>query len=342
MAINISRFYGRERMELDCEILTPMFLGGADQNAELRAASFKGLLRYWWRIASGFRFHSAADLYSEEARLFGSSDEGCGKSRITVEVVPGDNLARSKNGFNNPGNINHSEVRGSRVNPLNYLAGMGLIHFRRGVLHSYFQPSGHFNLVITAQPKGVEALLPLFKAFAAAGGRSRNGWGSLDVSFEKGLFNASAVLPAVIKPFDEAFEFDYPHCLGKDSKGLLLWKTRSVTQSWEDCLRDLANIYVKTRLCLNLSPQGRQERHLLGYPVTNHKVEKWNRHASALRLLVRKTESGSYRGYILHVPHLFSRKMWPESKVQQQKNIWRKVHSQLDGLMPRATMEVLL
>ena len=343
MAINISRFHGRERIEFDCEILTPMFLGGADQNAELRAASIKGLLRYWWRVASGYRFHAALELYSAEAKLFGSPDDGSGKSKVMVEVVPGDDLTVSKVKFRTIEKIDHSEVDSGRVDPLGYLAGMGLIHFRNGILHSYFQPGGHFRLIITARPRDVEVLLFLFKAFAAAGGRSRNGWGSLAITEKNGFSKPSApALQPVIKPFDDVFNCDYPHCLGADTKGLLLWKTRGVTKSWEDCLRELADIYVKTRLSLNIKDRGKQERHILGYPVTHHSVYGWNRHASGLRLLVRKSETGLYSGYVLHLPHLFSKKMWGDLDAGKQKNIWRKVHTKLDGLMRRAAMEELL
>ncbi|WP_456386496.1 hypothetical protein [Desulfolithobacter sp.] len=34
MKINIARFYRQERLKLDCEVVTPLFLGGADQEAE--------------------------------------------------------------------------------------------------------------------------------------------------------------------------------------------------------------------------------------------------------------------------------------------------------------------
>jgi hypothetical protein len=110
----------------------------------------------------------------------------------------------------------------------------------------------------------------------------------------------------------------------------------------------LADIYVKTRLSLNIKARGKQERHLLGYPVTHHSVPGWQRHASALRLLVRKSETGLYNGYILHVPHLFSKKMWGELDAGKQRSIWHKVHEKLDGsvgvdgLMQRASMEELL
>ena len=50
MAFYISRFKGMESQEFEVEIVTPLFLGGADPNkAELRAPSIKGALRFWWR-----------------------------------------------------------------------------------------------------------------------------------------------------------------------------------------------------------------------------------------------------------------------------------------------------
>lgn len=53
MSINISRFINREPAEFTVEVLTPMFLGGANGDAELRAAPLKNAIRYWWRITQG-------------------------------------------------------------------------------------------------------------------------------------------------------------------------------------------------------------------------------------------------------------------------------------------------
>jgi CRISPR-associated protein Cmr1 len=40
-----------ETIEAVYRIVTPMFIGGADQkpNDGVRAPSFKGMLRFWWR-----------------------------------------------------------------------------------------------------------------------------------------------------------------------------------------------------------------------------------------------------------------------------------------------------
>jgi CRISPR-associated protein Cmr1 len=318
-----------------------MFLGGADQNAQLRAAPFKGLLRYWWRIANGCQFNETTELYEEESKLFGSPDEKQGKSRVTIQVEPGKELQTSKDPFRNPGNVKHPEVgKNGTVNPLGYLAGMGLIQ-NASVKYRYFVPGGRFRIFIVAKLEDITPAVILFEKFAAAGSRSRNGWGSLAVDGRsQSEAKAGNFLQSTIKPFAETLAVDYPHCLGADKKGLLLWKTRNAAGSWEDCMRNLAEIYIQTRLALNIKGNDRQDRHLLGYPVTHHSVSKWQRHASGLRLFIRKPATGSYRGYILHVPHLFSKKMWDKPAIEQER-LWKNVHAKLDALAERALLEEL-
>lgn len=69
-------------IEARFRIVTPMFLGGADRQAEeIRPASVKGMLRFWWRALQWqqFRGNAGTDekalrlLHTEEARLFGSA-----------------------------------------------------------------------------------------------------------------------------------------------------------------------------------------------------------------------------------------------------------------------------
>jgi CRISPR type III-B/RAMP module RAMP protein Cmr1 len=61
-------------IKLVLEVVTPAFVAGADQrDVELRAASIKGLLRWWWRASEGHRFRDLDDLVQEEGRFFGSA-----------------------------------------------------------------------------------------------------------------------------------------------------------------------------------------------------------------------------------------------------------------------------
>lgn len=345
MAINISRFYRRERLKLECEIITPMFLGNANQEAELRAGPFKGLLRYWWRVANGCFYKTEEEMLFHENRIFGSSDASQGgKSQVTLEVKEIADIVPQKKEFRSLGTVFHPECERTnyRISPLGYLAGIGLIHFKKGVQHSYFPPGARFECSVTVNGQvldEVKDILGLWSKFGAIGSRCRNGWGSFMVKWPYSF------RPSVQK-IDQAFNRDYPHCLAEDQKGHLCWKTKRRRGSWEEAMKDLAEIYVSIRVGnkkknikgLDVVHGPLPERHLLGYPVTNHHLNlphwgKNGRHGSALRLIVRK-EGDQFRGYILHLPHLFSKRMWKDEK-ERQVEIWRKVHHSLDSLCER-------
>jgi len=84
MRINVSRFMSRETAEFSIEVLTPMFLGGADGNGELRAAPLKNAIRYWWRIVLGELSHQ--DLLKEEQSLFGGVTGEANRSLVDLVV----------------------------------------------------------------------------------------------------------------------------------------------------------------------------------------------------------------------------------------------------------------
>lgn len=76
-----------QRIKATYRVTTPMFLGGAEHQAELRAPSIKGLLRYWWRALAWSRIQDVADLRRQESELFGSSDENIGQSKVLLRLT---------------------------------------------------------------------------------------------------------------------------------------------------------------------------------------------------------------------------------------------------------------
>jgi CRISPR-associated protein Cmr1 len=68
------------KMEVTLKTVTPMFLGGAEPNiqAELRAPSIKGALRFWYRAID-------PEYKINEPKIFGSTDEGQGKFFLTLD-----------------------------------------------------------------------------------------------------------------------------------------------------------------------------------------------------------------------------------------------------------------
>ena len=75
----------REWIRFKLTVLTPAFISGADQKeSEFRAASVRGLLRWWWRATVG-HLYALPELAVHEARIFGSTSEGL-KSCVSVSV----------------------------------------------------------------------------------------------------------------------------------------------------------------------------------------------------------------------------------------------------------------
>lgn len=74
------------------EIITPCFCGGAEpeKQAEIRAPSIRGQLRWWFRTLGGFKALAPMNLRDQEDMIFGSAagDEGtAGKLIIRVGVL---------------------------------------------------------------------------------------------------------------------------------------------------------------------------------------------------------------------------------------------------------------
>lgn len=69
-----------------CQTITPMFLHGADGSTpELRPASIKGVLRFWWRALYG---HLPLDqLKKLEGEIFGSTDQKLGRSPFSIRIL---------------------------------------------------------------------------------------------------------------------------------------------------------------------------------------------------------------------------------------------------------------
>lgn len=63
------------KLSVHMKLVSPAFVGGADQSkAELRVASLRGLLRFWWRATQPPM--NIQQLRDEENKLFGSTDTG--------------------------------------------------------------------------------------------------------------------------------------------------------------------------------------------------------------------------------------------------------------------------
>lgn len=65
------------KLEYECEVLTPMVIGGAgEETTEIRVPSVKGMLRYWWRVMQAYSGITDINLLRDkEGMLFGCIGE---------------------------------------------------------------------------------------------------------------------------------------------------------------------------------------------------------------------------------------------------------------------------
>ncbi len=195
-------------------------------------------------------------------------------------------------------------------------------------------------------PDDFKTIIQLAAWFGTLGSRSRNGWGSLLIQGEDIkdtgalLAGTPEILHKASRPLNECLHLDWPHALGRDDKGLLIWRSEDFID-WQQAMKYLAEIKIAFRTKLPVNG-GFQYRHLLAYPVTHHTVNSWPnqaRLANQLRFKVVKHD-GNYYALAFHLPTALPQKLAKKlghlvPSEQQQCQVWQQVHRVLDGQMNR-------
>jgi CRISPR-associated protein Cmr1 len=332
----------------DISFVTPTFLGDAEQKGRWRTPPFKAQLRQWWRVAyaasHGFRV-SVADMRREEGLLFGNAwlTNAFAKSRVRLRLDRWEEgKLRSWQGLEQSA-VFHPEVQRThfRVGPHAYLA-YGPLDGRGGT-----ELANKGNAAIQAAESAmlgvalpdndaplVDHALWLMDRYGTVGGRSRNGWGSYGLKPMDDTPALSGTVP--LRDWRDCLTLDWPHAIGKDEKGALIWQTAPHVD-WKALMRTLAIVKIGLRTQFrfntgNYSPRT-EDRHWLSYPVTNHSVAAWGRNArlpNQLRFKVRRTQKGQLVGVIFHMPHLPPKAFNPDRPAIEA--VWRCVHAFLDAL----------
>lgn len=351
-----------DRMTTGIRFLTPAFLGDAEGKGRWRTPPFKALLREWWRIAAAKAHgYDWRRLREAEGELFGHAflkhNDHTWASRSRVRI----RLSEWRPGALSNWNVNvtpvqHREVQrqGGRIDPLLYL-GYGPLTFRgRTTLtrEPAIAAGETAELEIWPLDAVLKATLELIHAFGTLGGRCRNGWGSIALERQRGtsLEDMRKLAERHARPLEACLQQDWPHAFGKDHRGLLCWRTKQTYHLWEEALRELADVKIKfrTNLTWKHNPTKLDDRHILAYPVTNHKVANLSQERLANQLRFKVVQDGSrFRGLAYHLPHkvpatpktgsLYSKfSSHDRSQVlARQRQIWQRVHGVLDREMTR-------
>ena len=274
-----------KRFETEIRFLTPAFLGDAFQKGRWRTPPFKALLREWWRIAAAKQHdYDWKSLREAEGLLFGHAflERGgrtwASRSRVLIRLAP---WAKGGLGAWNeqPETVRHPEVQfnNGQIDPFLYL-GYGPLTYQNGVRlvrPPAIKAGETAGLVIHSTDEKVPAVARLIHAFGTVGSRCRNGWGSIALACHEAMTadEIRGLAEAYARPLKECLQLDWPHAFAKDRRGVCLWQIGPFG-SWNDAMKKLAEIRIGVRTSVPLaSGHGPvQERHVLGYPTTNHLV----------------------------------------------------------------------
>lgn len=326
-----------ETRSFQLTFLTPAFLGDAQQSGAWRVPPFKALLREWWRIAAAAPHFDHRRLREQEGVLFGNAWLASGASRSKVRMAlehwsPGKSLS-----FADESKITHPSVKfpiGSQL----YL-GYGPLVIDKATKKTALKKNAALqadetNTFSLAWPESVESIphtLQLIDWFGTVGGRSRNGWGSVALGLDALRADHPRLAP-VLRDLRECLRLDWPHAIGKDTKGPLIWQSRETFANWKDAMTFLARTKIGFRCHLPFAGgaphRQAQDRHLLAYPVTNHAIAGMGRDARLANQLRFKLfrDGDKLRARIYHTPHACP---LPMNNLNQLA-VWQKVHAWLD------------
>jgi CRISPR-associated protein Cmr1 len=339
---------------------TPAFLGNVDQQAQWRTPPIKALIRQWWRVvvAQDTALDVAA-LRRAEARLFGTaSDNGALRSQQSQLRIRLDNWADGmmRQWPGDEPREGHPEV--GRVGTELYL-GYGPLDYDKATRQAKLNTSRSSGVQRTAidgksraglrlrlpavATAELQAALQLVQWFGTLGSRSRNAWGSLHLDARDGAALqplSVAALNPWLRPWRQCLKLDWPHAIGCDDRGPLVWRTPE-RATWREVMRDLARIKIAFRTQAAPFPDERpgalRSRHLIAYPVTNHDVQLpgWGRNGrlpNQLRFKLQRTGSNRLRGVIVHLPCHLPPPLAAgvQGRLPDELSLWQDVHRVLD------------
>jgi CRISPR-associated protein Cmr1 len=167
------------RLTFDLEFITPAFIGGANQQAELRPASFVGLLRWWWRALKGEC--NIEKLREEEIKIFGGDGKMASPVYLRVEgdVSKGSDLI---NEYKLSWNFDRNRRALSGPH-----AGVGYLYYSMVALNKrreFIKAGSRLKLTLIGKDeflKHYTASLWALVFLGGVGARSRRGGGNLTV-----------------------------------------------------------------------------------------------------------------------------------------------------------------
>lgn len=284
----------------ECQIITPMFLAGADgRTPELRPASLKGALRYWWRAMHGHL--SVDELRKREVELFGGGGDDGRRSRVSVTISPHTLTIKQvlpEKRISTPSPTEINPDRKINADLFIYLAYGA--HERE-----YIDAGGKFNVTFRydnqiSLENDLVKPFQMVSYFGGLGAKSRNGYGCFKI------LSSSDTIAYVDSEPDHLLK-DVKYGLLRDytafSDKMKLYKTKMLFPSWNKALETVGTAYVMGKRGLE-NAHDYSKRAYVAAPITQSGIS-WHkdRHAKQYFLSVTRNSANNYKGWILFLPY---------------------------------------
>ncbi len=326
-------------LKSEFSFVTPAFLGGAEQRAELRAPAFKSLLRYWWRIAvakeSGYNVEI---IRSKEAQIFGSVFNQTLSSKVTVSVTEVEQLKiETKSPQNWSRKIDPSDRRsgdvvsylgyGAYVGPGKFADGRSAFTPREGGTRAVVQGTARIEIrdrgLNSEQLGELNRAMVLLANFGSVGNKSRNGFGSFylaDKTCAEFYRDKGSAIKLASRSYLETVNWPSSIALDENNQPCI-WATES-DSNWLGIMQEYAKIkknlyqFAKNR---DRQPNGKAGRDMLGTHLP--------RFPSQLHFVVHPTnpDFSRYRGTLIHIPVSKNEKI-----SQNEVSFWSDIYARLD------------
>lgn len=297
----INRLQGiSEPVVFDVEVVTPMFLGGADKNiAELRAASIKGVLRFWWRALYGAQEKDLDAMRKKEAEIFGSTEN---KASFSLQVIGRNiNIQNNIQEKNNNDPLQCFSVHNRPVNIIDYLC-YGVYKNPQTYLKSHIKSGSTFVVkFIFNNAKFKDQVINSFLTminYGGIGARHRNGLGSLQISNNDQIINKVN------------FQMSNFSALSTETK---IFVSNKKFNNWYHALSHIGIIYRNAKT--KIEHRTLIKRQLITAPISINVFENGrlnvlaknnSRHSKPYHLHIKKCSDGSFQGQILFMPYKYS------------------------------------
>jgi len=165
-----------KEVKLTLKVITPLFMGGANQQAELRSQSFNGVLRWWFRAAGG--------SFEDEKKIFGWGGENSNKGGVKLVISQKLNSQIFEKEIDE-----HDNVRQDRgINYLGFSLDQRFQKQSNKTGREYLEQNQNFEIKLFFHPTLKEEDIKKFFAtlwlafnLGNFGSRSRRGFGSLRI-----------------------------------------------------------------------------------------------------------------------------------------------------------------